>query len=89
MQTPAVQARFARERAALGLPPKEGGGIDGGISGGDAEFPVELASEGLTPEAVDAMLERDEEFVIGEPIVAEEDVQGGDRDGVQQEQRPE
>ncbi|KAK5635050.1 hypothetical protein RRF57_010762 [Xylaria bambusicola] len=75
MQTPAVQARFARERAALGLPPKE---TDGVVAEEDA-FPVELASEGLSSEAVldevDAMLERDEEFVIGEPY-AEDNSQG-------------
>ncbi|KAI1361401.1 hypothetical protein F5Y08DRAFT_314881 [Xylaria arbuscula] len=71
IQTPAVQARFAKERAALGLPPKENAEI-----AVDAEFPIELAAEGLTAEAVDAMLERDEEFVIGEPVV-EDGVQGG------------
>ncbi len=66
MQTDAVQARFARERAALGLPPKDAGA---------SLFPAELASEGLSAEAVldevDAMLERDDEFVIGDPAAAE------------------
>ncbi|KAI1770565.1 hypothetical protein F4818DRAFT_432581 [Hypoxylon cercidicola] len=59
MQTPAVRERFARERAALGLPPKEE----------ETTFPPELTAEGLTPEAalseVDGMLERGDVFVIG------------------------
>ncbi|KAI8625112.1 hypothetical protein F5Y19DRAFT_451708 [Xylariaceae sp. FL1651] len=61
MQTEAVQARFAKERAALGLPPKET----------KAAFPAALAAEGLTPEValdeVDAMLQRGDEFVFGDP----------------------
>ncbi|KAI0846504.1 hypothetical protein F5Y00DRAFT_142762 [Daldinia vernicosa] len=62
MQTPAIRERFARERAALGLPPKE---EDGGET-----LPGELVADGVTSEAVlsevDGMLERGDEFVIGE-----------------------
>ncbi|KAI0381703.1 ribosomal L28 family-domain-containing protein [Hypomontagnella monticulosa] len=62
MQTPAVQERFARERAGLGLPPKEAG---------EVALPQELLVDGgVTAEAVisevDGMLERGDEFVIGE-----------------------
>ncbi|KAI1371738.1 ribosomal L28 family-domain-containing protein [Hypoxylon crocopeplum] len=60
MQTPAVRERFARERAALGLPPKDE----------SATLPSELAAEGVTSDAalddIDGMLERGDEFVIGE-----------------------
>ncbi|KAI0515117.1 hypothetical protein F5B22DRAFT_202795 [Xylaria bambusicola] len=81
MQTPAVQARFAEQRAALGLPPKESEGV---VAEEDS-FPVELASEGLSSETVldevDAMLERDEEFVIGEPYA--EDGEQGSREAAQ------
>ncbi|TRX91105.1 hypothetical protein FHL15_008087 [Xylaria flabelliformis] len=77
IQTPAVQERFARERAALGLPPKEKG--DGGAVAADTPgFPAELAAEGLDSAAVidevDAMLARDEEFVLGDPAAEAEDV---------------
>ncbi|KAI8958282.1 hypothetical protein F5Y11DRAFT_44526 [Daldinia sp. FL1419] len=73
MQTPAVRERFARERAALGLPPKEEG---------EETLPGELAADGVTSEAVlsevDGMLERGDEFVIGgvkdnEDLLIEED----------------
>lgn len=68
MQTPAVKERFARERAALGLPPKE--------EMSAAAFPEELTAEGLTSEAVldevDGMLERGDEFVLGEAAKGEE-----------------
>ncbi|KAI1471858.1 uncharacterized protein F4812DRAFT_415810 [Daldinia caldariorum] len=61
MQTPAIRERFARERAALGLPPKEEG---------QETLPGELVADGATSDAVlsevDAMLERGDEFVIGE-----------------------
>ncbi|KAF2966037.1 hypothetical protein GQX73_g7536 [Xylaria multiplex] len=88
MQTDAVKARFARERAALGLPPKDG-------PAGAPEFPTELAAEGLSSEAVldevDAMLKRDEEFVIGDPAAEAEDAAAveGRGDAAQQIQKPE
>ncbi|KAI1104828.1 ribosomal L28 family-domain-containing protein [Jackrogersella minutella] len=67
MQTPAMRQRFARERAALGLPPKDEG---------DAALPDELAAEGTAPgdvlSEIDGMLERDEEFVLGEVKEGEE-----------------
>ncbi|RYO78052.1 hypothetical protein DL766_008873 [Monosporascus sp. MC13-8B] len=73
MQTPAVRARFAREREALGLPPKE----EERAAGGAAVHP-ELVGEdgrGMTAEAmgdlVDGMIARDEEFVLGEVTEAE------------------
>ncbi|KAI0545457.1 hypothetical protein F4679DRAFT_561022 [Xylaria curta] len=92
IQTPAVQERFARERAALGLPPKE--------KKVDA-FPAELVAEGLDSTAVldevDAMLARDEEFVLGDPaaeaeaedatVVVEEEAR--DAPQPQQAQKPE
>lgn len=66
IQTDAVQERFARERAALGLPPKE----KGAVAASEA-FPAELAAEGMDSAAVldevDAMLAQDEEFVLGDP----------------------
>ncbi|KAI2611362.1 uncharacterized protein GGS25DRAFT_482439 [Hypoxylon fragiforme] len=88
IQTPAIQRRFALERAALGLPPKE---VEGG-EGGEAALPSELAAEGLTSEdvlnEVDLMLKNDEEFMIGalqegEVIAAEtesEAVEGATQD---------
>jgi large subunit ribosomal protein L28 len=94
MQTDAVKARFAKERAILGLPPKAEKGIDA-----DTTFPAELVAEGLNSKAVldevDAMLERGDEFVLGDPngeaedVV--EDVQVGDegRHTPQQGQKPE
>lgn len=73
IQTDAVQARFARERAALGLPPKNADDAAAATT-----FPAELAAQGLEPEAVlsqvDAMLQREDEFVIGEPVTEAEDV---------------
>jgi large subunit ribosomal protein L28 len=90
MQTPAVQARFAKERAALGLPPKDAAAA--------AAFPAELAAEGLNSEAVldevDAMLERGDEFVLGDPAAEARDadpvraVEEG-QGTTQQVQRPE
>ncbi|KAI1652848.1 hypothetical protein F4813DRAFT_376708 [Daldinia decipiens] len=69
MQTPAIRERFARERAALGLPPKK---EDGGET-----LPGELVADGVTSEAVlsevDGMLERGDEFVIG-PVKDGEDL---------------
>ncbi|KAI4868222.1 hypothetical protein F4820DRAFT_411237 [Hypoxylon rubiginosum] len=77
MQTPAVRERFARERAALGLPPKE-----------EAAFPQELTAEGLTSEAVlsevDGMLERGDEFVIGEVREGEDIVVKGGAETVEE-----
>ncbi|KAI2626883.1 hypothetical protein GGS21DRAFT_529638 [Xylaria nigripes] len=62
MQTDAVKARFAAQRAALGLPPKD--------SEPTPVLPDELAVEGLNAETVldevDNMIARDEEFVIGD-----------------------
>ncbi|KAI1187914.1 hypothetical protein F5B17DRAFT_298394 [Nemania serpens] len=95
MQTDAVRARFARERAALGLPPKDVGATD--------PFPDELTAEGLDPGAVldevDAMLAREDVFAIGHladeggevPVVEGEDVAAveGARHGAHQVQRPE
>ncbi|KAI0425154.1 hypothetical protein F5Y09DRAFT_322423 [Xylaria sp. FL1042] len=97
MQSAAVQARFAREREALGLPPKPtdtATATAAAAAAAAAAFPAELASEGMTPEAVldevDAMLERDEEFVIGDPAAEAEgpgSVEGG-RDVAQRVQKP-
>ncbi|KAI1087313.1 ribosomal L28 family-domain-containing protein [Rostrohypoxylon terebratum] len=73
IQTPAIQERFARERAALGLPPKEVSTTD--LAG-------ELAAQGFTSDSVltevEEMIEREDEFVIGtvkkgEEIIAKED----------------
>ncbi|KAI0855047.1 hypothetical protein F4860DRAFT_57873 [Xylaria cubensis] len=78
IQTPAVQERFARERAALGLPPKEIGSAVAAVAADASGFPAELAAEGLDSAAVidevDDMLARDEEFVLGDPAVEAEDV---------------
>ncbi|KAI1287173.1 hypothetical protein F5Y03DRAFT_125475 [Xylaria venustula] len=89
MQTAAVRARFAREREALGLPPKEG---DEALLVGAEEVPAELASTGLSArdlmDEVDGMLEREEEFVLGDPA-AEADaaaIEGG-RDAARPEQK--
>ncbi|KAI1453158.1 ribosomal L28 family-domain-containing protein [Annulohypoxylon moriforme] len=61
IQTPAIQERFARERAAMGLPPKD-------VK--TTELPSELAAEGFTSESVlsevEEMIEREDEFVIGQ-----------------------
>ncbi|TGJ79853.1 hypothetical protein E0Z10_g8910 [Xylaria hypoxylon] len=87
MQTDAVRARFARERAALGLPPKN--------TADASAFPAELAAEGLSADAVldevDAMLEREDEFVIGDPAAEAEDPTAAEerRDTTQQVQKPE
>ncbi|KAI1193383.1 hypothetical protein F5X97DRAFT_41426 [Nemania serpens] len=70
MQTDAVRARFATERAALGLLPKDVGATD--------PFPDELTAEGLDPGAVldevDAMLAREDVFTIGQPAADAEDL---------------
>ncbi|KAI1134288.1 ribosomal L28 family-domain-containing protein [Hypoxylon sp. FL0543] len=75
MQTPAVRERFARERAALGLPPKE-----------EVQTPVdgEPASEGVTLSEVDSMLERGDEFVIGEVKEGEEVIITRDAEAVEE-----
>ncbi|XXG98009.1 aspartate transaminase aat1 [Hypoxylon texense] len=77
MQTPAVRERFARERAALGLPPKE-----------ETEFPRDLTAEGLSSEAVlsevNGMLERGDEFVIGEVKEGEDMVVKGDAEAIEE-----
>ncbi|KAI1078592.1 hypothetical protein F5B20DRAFT_547677 [Whalleya microplaca] len=57
MQTPAIQARFAAEREKLGLPPKS-------VQQVESEKADAGVSEAAVAE-VDAMLEADEEFVIG------------------------
>ena len=66
MQTPAVRARFARERQALGLPPKEGDDVAGDavvmIPGGRGK----KTTSGTVLEMVDGMMARDEEFVLEE-----------------------
>ncbi|KAI0412367.1 hypothetical protein F5X98DRAFT_367357 [Xylaria grammica] len=75
IQTDAVQARFARERAALGLPPKTPP-TTAADADADADavsaFPAELVAEGLTAEKVDAMLQQEDEFVIGDPLTEAE-----------------
>ncbi|KAK7752946.1 hypothetical protein SLS62_005105 [Diatrype stigma] len=81
IQTPAIQARFAREREALGLPPKtaetvsaeaEAGVADLVLEGGEGEGGGQnkKASAQALHDVVDGMLARDEEFVLGN----EEDV---------------
>ncbi|KAI2625403.1 ribosomal L28 family-domain-containing protein [Hypomontagnella submonticulosa] len=80
MQTPAVQERFARERAALGLPPKEVGEI---------ALPQDLLVDGyVTAEAVmsevDGMLERGDEFVIGEVKEGEDMIVKGDAEAIEE-----
>ncbi|KAI0394602.1 hypothetical protein F5Y17DRAFT_427410 [Xylariaceae sp. FL0594] len=81
IQTPAVQARFARQRRELGLPPREGDDAllaeSDAATGTDPQgFPAELAAHGLDSQSVldevDAMIERDEEFVLGEPATEAE-----------------
>ncbi|KAI0145317.1 ribosomal L28 family-domain-containing protein [Xylariaceae sp. FL1272] len=73
MQTPAVQSRFAAERAALGLPPK-----GDATAVAELDLPEELAADGLTSEgvlsAVDGMIQRDEEFDLGQPETEQEAV---------------
>ncbi|KAI1343650.1 hypothetical protein F5Y15DRAFT_367400 [Xylariaceae sp. FL0016] len=70
MQTDAVRERFNREREAMGLPRKDY------ATGVATELPAELLAEGLTAESVEeevgGMIERDEEFVIGEIMEGEE-----------------
>ncbi|KAI2468840.1 ribosomal L28 family-domain-containing protein [Annulohypoxylon bovei var. microspora] len=67
IQTPAIQERFARERVVLGLPPKE-------VK--STELPSELAAGGFTSDSVlsevEGMIERGDEFVIGEVKEGEE-----------------
>ncbi|KAI0484045.1 hypothetical protein GGR56DRAFT_668642 [Xylariaceae sp. FL0804] len=79
MQSPAVQARFAAERAALGLPPREGEGEDRTI-----EETVAAATTGeesqqqqppLDAEKIDAMIAREDEFDLGGVEVLEEVVE--------------
>lgn len=62
MQSAPVQEKWAREREALGLPPKGADALleDAGV----APSPEEVAE-------IDAMLERGDEFVIGEEVVEE------------------
>lgn len=72
MQTPAVKARFAREREALGLPPKVeeevqmqadaevGEVLVQGTAGGEEKVGAQAVHD-----LVDEMIARDEEFVLG------------------------
>lgn len=81
MQTEKVQERFAREREALGLPPRpEGDGME--------DAPPEVVAEGVTNEGLmretDRMLVQGDEFAIGE--VAEKDVEEGE---FMREEKPE
>ncbi|KAI8945673.1 hypothetical protein F4801DRAFT_567482 [Xylaria longipes] len=77
IQTDAVQERFARERAALGLPPK----VEGAVVELSEGFPAELAAQGMDSAAVldevDAMLAREDEFVLGDPAAEDVAVEGG------------
>ncbi|KAK1834600.1 hypothetical protein QBC39DRAFT_300743 [Podospora conica] len=63
MQTPAVRARHAAQRIALGLPPAPEG-VDYSVASGEA-VPEGVEVEGLMEET-EGMLKREEEFVIGE-----------------------
>ncbi|RYP55757.1 hypothetical protein DL770_010883 [Monosporascus sp. CRB-9-2] len=71
MQTPAVRARFAREREALGLPPKEEHAAE------EAVHPELVGEAGgrraadAVGDLVDGMIARDEEFVLGEVTEAD------------------
>ncbi|RWA11381.1 hypothetical protein EKO27_g3690 [Xylaria grammica] len=70
-----MPSKFARERAALGLPPKipptTAADADADADAASA-FPAELVAEGLTAEKVDAMLQQEDEFVIGDPLTEAE-----------------
>ena len=59
MQSPAVQARWAAERAAMGLPPKALSFSSDDAAAGPQPSADEMA-------ALDAMLARGDEFVIGD-----------------------
>ncbi|KAI5856664.1 ribosomal L28 family-domain-containing protein [Durotheca rogersii] len=63
MQSPAVRARFARERAALGLPPRDGDAE--WLDNPPADAPADASADALGDQ-VDAMLRRGDEFVIGD-----------------------
>jgi large subunit ribosomal protein L28 len=83
MQTPAVKARFAAQRQALGLPPAAETTTTGdSVSEGDV--PAEVAMEHLTPgrlmEETTKMLDAEEEFAIGEL--------SGDEGFMREEQNP-
>ncbi|KAI1861854.1 hypothetical protein JX265_009357 [Neoarthrinium moseri] len=67
MQSPAVQERWAREREALGLPPK-----DSSAAALEEIAALEGAPSAEDMREIDAMLERGDEFVIGEEVVVEE-----------------
>lgn len=86
IQTPAVQARFAREREALGLPPREGTGAGAGdaaaAAAAAAEATAELESatgQGVDAQAMhdmlDGMIARDEEFVLGPEELSKSEIQ--------------
>ncbi|KAL2260544.1 hypothetical protein VTK26DRAFT_5411 [Humicola hyalothermophila] len=81
MQTPAVRERFARERAALGLPPKEEAEL-----AREAEAPLPdgtVAGEALKAE-VDQMLKEGKEFELEENAAAGE---GVEQDGFMREEK--
>lgn len=76
MQTPAVKERFAKERAALGLPPKEVevevevvGKEVGGLQQENKEAMYTVEGQKVDVQAVhdrvDEMIAKDEEFVLG------------------------
>ncbi|KAJ1325206.1 large subunit ribosomal protein L28 [Microdochium nivale] len=73
MQSPIIQERYAREREALGLPPRAPS--LGGVDGGTLDFPPDVLAQaarqtpgGRTPEElmrdISAMLENGEEFEL-------------------------
>ncbi|ORY58563.1 uncharacterized protein BCR38DRAFT_447658 [Pseudomassariella vexata] len=68
MQSPFIQEKWAREREALGLPPKETQMVAG--LGGEGEPTVAEMN------VVDGMLQRGEEFVLGEEDVLDREAVG-------------
>ena len=72
IQTPAIQARFARERAALGLPPKPqpqepaepDAVVDLGAHAGQPADGLKMTAR-AAHDMIDGMIAKDEEFVLG------------------------
>jgi large subunit ribosomal protein L28 len=62
MQTPSVRERFARERAALGLPPKEGTQL---TAEAEADLPDGSAARDALMAETDRMLQEGSEFKLG------------------------